>query len=132
MTAAFEKSEIRYQAENVASRVPESVGIDPLTIITILTQILPLLSNCGMKRSSAKPEDIRAYVTDRYNAGDRARESLRKSIARRVRGEADHPLSKEQSLIIADAIIEETMYPCSDDNALALFTAECAALDPSV
>lgn len=132
MTAAFEKSEIRYQAENVASRVPESVGLDPLTIITILTQILPLLNNCGVKRASARPEDLRAYVTERYNAGGKSRESLRKAIGRRVRGEADHPLTKEQSLIMADAIIEETMYPCSDDNALALFSAECMALDPTV
>lgn len=34
------------QAEAVAARVPPNVGFDPVIIITILTQVLPLLVLC--------------------------------------------------------------------------------------
>lgn len=130
MTAAFDKNEVRHQAEVIAARVPEAVGLDPLLIITILTQVLPLIMNCGMNATSPKPEDIRDYVTERVNRGPKSRERLQKAIARRIRGEADTHVTKEQSLLMADAVIEEAMYPCSDDGTLEVFASECVALNP--
>jgi hypothetical protein len=132
MTAAFDKSELEHQADVISARLTETMSLDPMLIFTILTQVLPLLMNCGVKNASPKPEDIRDMVTERYNKGGKSRENLRRSIARRVRGESDQPITKEESLQMADAIIQETMFPTSDDNALARLVAECASLDPTV
>jgi hypothetical protein len=122
-------SNVQTQSENVAKRVDaQAMGFDPLTIITILNVVLPLLSNCGVKNSSPKPEDMRDYVA-KENA--RNPEQLRKRIARRIRGESDEPLTKEQSLVLADAVVQEALNPTSNDEAINEFVVECKALDPN-
>lgn len=126
----MDKSELEHQADVIGARLTESMSLDPLLIFSILTQVLPLLMNCGVKSASPKPEDIRDMVTERYNKGGKSRQRLRNSIARRVRGEADQSVSKDEAFQIADAIIQETMFPTSDDNALTRLVDECASLDP--
>jgi hypothetical protein len=123
-------SNINVQAENVAKRVDAvAVGFDPSTIITILNFVLPLLSNCGVKNSSSKPEDVRDYVVSEHEKNPA---KLRKRVARRVRGEAEQEMTKEQSLTLADAVIAEVMNPTSDDNQLSEFIVESQTLDPTV
>jgi hypothetical protein len=123
-------SNVQTQAENVAKRVDAvAVGFDPLTIITILNLVLPLLSNCGVKNSSPKPEDVRDYVV---SENEKNPDKLRKRIARRIRGEAEQEMTKAQSLTLADAVIAETINPTSDDSQLSEFIVESQTLDPTV
>jgi len=95
------------QAELAAARVDSAaVGFDPLTILTILTQVLPILASCWNRNDSPTPEEsserIRKYHETRPV-------QLRKRTARRIRSEATSPMEKWQSLQLADAVIAQAV-----------------------
>lgn len=116
MTAAFDERAnqmptrdelINEAATAAAQRVDaESVGLDPVTIITILTQVLPLVISCFQRNDEADPQSIQKAL-QRQSSTPAGRASLRRRTMRRVRAESDERLSKEQAFAIADAIIEE-------------------------
>jgi hypothetical protein len=96
-------------ATGAAQRVDaESVGLDPVTIITILTQVLPLVISCFKRNDEPEPESIQKAVK-RQCATPAGRAALRRRTMRRVRSESDTHVSKEQAFALADAIIEESM-----------------------
>ena len=108
------------QAELAAARVDASaVGFDPLTILTILTQVLPILASCWNRNDSPTPEEssekIRAYHERQPNA-------LRKRTARRIRAESDTPMAKYQSLQLADAVIAQAIE--ADPETVAMCCSE--------
>lgn len=111
---------IKQQSELAAARVDAAeVGFDPITIITIITQVLPILLSCWNRNDSPEPvesaEKIRAY----NNAHP---QQLRKRTARRIRAEANHPMEKYQSLLLADAVIAQAM--AADQQTAALCCVE--------
>lgn len=120
---------VRRQAEHIAERLPVGYSLDPVLIITILTQVLPLLWNCGRDNASPKPEDIRDYI-----AKEHARHpvSLRRRVARRIRGESDTDMTKAQSLIIAEAVIAEALTPSDTDEQLVEFGSACQAIEAAI
>lgn len=101
-----ETTELERQAKLTADRVGPEVGFDPLTILTLLTTLLPLLGQCFNRNDEPNPA-LAAASIKRYH--DRAPEQLRRRTARRVRAEADQPMTKEQSFILADAIIAQAL-----------------------
>lgn len=98
---------LKQQAELAAARVDaESVGLDSFTIITILSTVLPLLTQCW-NRNDEPNATLSAANLRRYH--DAHPEQLRKRTARRIRGEADEPMTKVQSLALADAVIAQAL-----------------------
>jgi len=100
-------SSITQQAELAAARVDaEAVGFDPITIITILTQVLPLIVSCWNRNDEPNAE-MSATNFVRYYQGH-PEQALRRT-ARRIRAEADTPMSKEQSFALARAVIDQAL-----------------------
>lgn len=91
---------------SAAERVDaDEVGIDPLTILTIITTILPTLLSCFTAHDSDDPTDIKSAVEAEYqHRGTR----LRNRIAHRIRMETSSPkLRSAQAKAIADGIVAE-------------------------
>jgi hypothetical protein len=98
---------IEQQAERAAARVDSAaVGFDPITIITILTQVLPILLSCWNRNDSPDPAESAGKIRAYHNAHPNA---LRKRTARRIRAEAAQPMEKYQSLQLADAVIAQAI-----------------------
>jgi hypothetical protein len=94
-------------AEQIAASVDSSkVGFDPVTIITILTTVLPLITSCFKRNDQSDPEQVSAAVRA---AHERNPDALRRRTARRIRGDADHSMSKEASFELARATIAHAM-----------------------
>lgn len=95
------------QAELAAARVDaNAVGLDPITIVTILTQVLPMLAACWNRDSRANEAD--PYVNLRA-FHEKNPVALRKKVARRIRGEATEKMEKFQSLQLADGVIQQAL-----------------------
>ncbi len=99
---------IKEAATAAAQRVDDSVGLDPVTIITILTQVLPLVISCFKRNDEPQPEDIQKAVK-RQVATPAGRASLRRRTMRRIKSESDEPMSRSQAFALADAVIEEAL-----------------------
>ena len=103
---------LELQAKAVADRLdPSVVGFDPITILSLITTILPLLMSCFNRNDEPNPSMVKASFK-RYH--DAHLELLRRRAARRIRGEADEPMTKEQSLLLADAVIAQALTVDSD------------------
>jgi hypothetical protein len=99
---------IREAATAAAQRVDDSVGLDPVTIITILTQVLPLVISCFKRNDEPQAEDIQRAVK-RQCSTPAGRERLRRRTMRRIKSESDEPMSRSQAFALADAVIEEAL-----------------------
>jgi len=95
------------QAELAAARVDSTAAaLDPITIVTIITQVLPVIASCWTRNDSPDP----AMAAERFHSAyEDNPKKLRKRLARRIRAEAEEPMSKEQSFLLADAIIEQML-----------------------
>ena len=105
-------TETEKQAVRVAARVPETVGFDPATVVMILTRVLPMILSCFNKNDETDPAKINAAVK-RQN--DSAPAVLRRRTARRIRGEATEPMTREQSFTLAEAVIAEACEATESD-----------------
>ena len=95
------------QATLCAERVDSTaMMLDPVTIIAIITQVLPIIASCFTRNDSADPAMAAEVFREKYTDNPK---KLRKRLARRVRAEADEPMTKEQSLLMADAIIQQML-----------------------
>ena len=102
-------------AVKIASRVKDgSTSFDPITIITIITTVLPLIMKCFMKNDEPTPEQVNAAVKKQHES---APEVLRRRTARRIRGEAEQPMTRHDALLMADAVIAEACETPADEVA---------------
>lgn len=113
-------NEIETQARRCAARVPANVGFDPITIIAIITKILPLLISCFNRNDEPHAAEVRREVIEQNND---APKRLRRRMARRIRGEATESMTREQAAALAEAVIEEVI--ASDDSTVS---GLCAAV----
>lgn len=117
---------IKESAINAAQRVDaERVGLDPATIIMILTQVLPLVISCFKRNDEADPQAIQKAV-QRASTTPAGRAALRRRTMRRIRAESSTPLSKDEAFALADAVIEEAL----EQNPQAI-AAVCAVVSDS-
>lgn len=106
---------IQARAEKIAARVePGSVSFDPATIITIFSTLLPILLQCFQKNDQPNPQEINAAVKERYEANPVA---LRRRTARRIRGEAEQPMTRDEAFTLADAMIAEAVEASPEETA---------------
>jgi len=95
------------QAEKVAARVDATkVGFDPITIIAIITQVLPLLLQCFNRNDEPTPAQVSASFKAAHAKNP---DQLRRRTMRRVRSESDESLTKSQAFALADAVIEQAL-----------------------
>lgn len=100
-------SQIQEAAQRVSERVDaNAVGLDPVTVVTILTQVLPLVLACWNRNDEPNSQLAATNFRRYYNA--HPQQALRRT-ARRVRFEADKPMTKAQSFALAQAIIDEAL-----------------------
>lgn len=98
---------LKMQAAHAASRVDSSkVGFDPLTILTILTTVLPLLAQCW-NRNDESNATMSSVNLRRYH--DSHPEQLLRRTARRIRAEADQPMTKAASMELGRAVIAQAL-----------------------
>lgn len=110
----MDKALLQQRAERISLRVDAGkVGLDPASIIAILTSVIPLILRCFQKEEPT-PEQVTAAVRRQH---ERNPVALRKRTMRRVRAEADEPLTKEQAFALGDAIIDEALDADSDEVA---------------
>ena len=111
------ESHLSVQAKAIADRVdPEKVGFDPFLILQILTQVLPMLLRCF--DGSTAIDDPNTVTTRLQAMHDRNPEALLRKTARRIRGEADEPMSRAASFELARATIEQAL-SVPDDVAIS-------------
>ena len=111
---------IRKQAELAAARVDsQAVGIDPITIITIFSTVFPSIVSCWNRMNTNQHETTSDRVREFHESNPA---QLRKKTARRIRGEADQPMEKWQSLLLADAVIAQAI--AEDPKEVSLCCAE--------
>lgn len=117
-------TEIERQAQLTASRIdPQEMRFDPVTILTILTTVLPLVADCFNRNDEPDPVATKKRAAEYYRRNPKG---MRRRTARRVRAEADQPMTREQSFKFADAIIAQTL--SSDDIVVELCCREAAGM----
>jgi hypothetical protein len=111
---------LKKQAALAAERVdPVEVGMDPFTILTIITQVLPVVASCWNRN---RPQESRDPAESLRSYAETNPQALLKRTARRVRAEADEKMSKIASFDIARAIIAQALD--ADDSVVAACCAE--------
>lgn len=104
----------------------KTVGIDPITITTILTTVIPMILNCIQKRRGVQPDQVQSavvgmcekdYVKTRtqlateirtrwYKHGQKLKRKARKSGGA-VFNDANYILSEDDALELADKTLQE-------------------------
>jgi len=111
------------QSRLVSERIDmQKYGFDPMTILTVITTVLPLLMSCFNRNDEQNNEAVQATFK-RYHEHNPV--SLRNRTMRRVRAESDENLTKSQAYAIADAVIEQAL---ATDSATASLCAEEAGV----
>lgn len=115
---------LEMQAKAVADRLdPAEVGFDPITILSLITTILPMLMACFNRNDEPNESMVKASFK-RYH--DSNPDALRRRTMRRVRSEADDPMTRDQAYLIADAVIAQAL---SVDADVAMACAHEAGRD---
>lgn len=99
--------DIRENASAIADNVDHNaVGIDPLTIVTILTQILPGLLNCFRENDDVNSPDMKHRLQQLH---ERNPERLLKRVAKNIKRRSEEPLTLQQATAIARATIDHVL-----------------------
>ena len=98
------------QVKAAANRIPHGrTGIDPITIITIFSQVLPTLIDCLHRNDDVSSTTLQ----DRVKAmNEKDPKRLIKRVASNLRKDAKrsgHFVDKEDSRVLAKAIIDQTI-----------------------
>jgi len=98
---------INEQAKAVADRIDSDVvGFDPFTILTIITQVLPILIACFTRKDSPDTAET-TTILRRYH--ERHPEALLRRTAARIRAQADEPMTRAQAVQLAQAVIDQAL-----------------------
>lgn len=99
-------SELKRHAAEAAQRVdPQVAQMNPIIIGIIFDQIIPILIGClrgWLEKPS--PAEMQALVAREYQ---RNPDGVLRKTARRIRGESDVPMTKDQSRVLAKAAIQQ-------------------------
>lgn len=95
------------QAELAAARVDAAdVGLDPITIIMILTEVLPLLASCWNRHYESDPQksadQLRWYHEKHPGV-------LRRRMAKQIRMKSKTRITEAQSIEMAIAVIDQAL-----------------------
>jgi hypothetical protein len=108
-------------AERCSARVDDSVGLDPITIITIITSLLPVLIGSFQRTDEPSPEQAKEFIRRSHERNPR--KLLRRTTAA-VRRKSETRLNHTQAEEIAEAIIEQALAEDEETIALAFAAVE--------
>lgn len=95
----------RYVAMMTDRVNPEIAQMNPVLIGIIFDQVIPILLQCLRNwLEKPTPAQMQALVAQEWK---RNPEGLLRKTARRIRGESDAPMTKQQSRLLAKAAIEQ-------------------------
>lgn len=96
---------LEIQARGAAARVDAvALGMNPAVVLTLFNMIIPMLTGCLTRNIEPDPSMAAITLRERYAKNP---DKLRRSAARRIKFESDEPLTREQSLALADAAIAQ-------------------------
>jgi flagellar biosynthesis/type III secretory pathway M-ring protein FliF/YscJ len=111
------------QAKAIASRVSANVGFDPITIITIITTVLPLIAKCFNRNDEADPQQVQASVKRQHEKHPRALLKRTTNAYMREQKKAGERITREQAEELAKATIAQAIE--ANPQAVASVCAEC-------
>lgn len=122
MSAVFEA-----QAQKIAAR-PEvsAVGFDPITIMTILSVVLPMLAQCFQKTDEPNPAQVAARVRQMQQTHPNRLRARTMVAVKREAKKKGTKMTNEQAYVIADGIIAQTL-ETPDDTVQMCCAAAMAA-----
>jgi hypothetical protein len=115
------------QAKKIAAR-PEvaAVGFDPITILMILSTVLPMLAQCFQKSDEPDPAKVAARVREMQQTHPkRLRARTMVAVKREAKAKGNR-MTNEQAYIVADGIIAQTL-ETPDDTVQMCCSAAMAA-----
>ena len=106
-------------ARNVVRRVgSKNVGIDPVTIVTLVTTILPMIVNCIQKKRGIQPDQVEPTVSALC---DKNYTKTRQDLAKEYRNRwFKHGQKMKKDAKKSGAMFNEAKYTLSDSDALEL------------
>ena len=122
MSAVFEA-----QAQKIAAR-PEvaAVGFDPLTILTILSTVLPMLAQCFQKTEATDPAQVATRVRQMQETHPKRLRARTMVAVKQEAKKKGTKMTNEQAYVIADGIIAQTL-ETPDDTVQLCCTVAMAA-----
>lgn len=111
------------QAKSIANRVSANVGIDPITILTIITTVLPLIAKCFNKNDEADPQQVQAAVKRQHEKHPRALLKRTTNAYLREQKKSGEKITRDQAEELAKATIAQTIE--ANPQAVASVFAEC-------
>lgn len=113
-------STISEQAQLAAARVDTaSVSLPAVVILETLIEVLPRIAACWKRNDEPNPQLARMNL-ERYHKSQP--EACRRRTARRIRAEAETPMSRHDSFMLADAVIQQAL--SADENTVAYCCVE--------
>lgn len=92
----------------------QPVRIERSVAVSIFTMLIPVVLNWCMGGEQATAAEMHAHVVDDYN---RNRDRQRRRVARKIRKQ-NGDVSREQSYMMADAMIKKAIATPSDEAAM--------------
>lgn len=119
MSAVFEA-----QAQKIAAR-PEvaAVGFDPITILTILSTVLPMLAQCFQQTEEPNPAQVAARVRAMQETHPNRLRARTMVAVKREAKKKGTKMTNEQAYVIADGIIAQTLETPDDTVQMCCATA---------
>lgn len=98
------------QAQKIAAR-PEvaAVGFDPITILTILFTVLPMLAQCFQQTEEPNPAQVAARVRQMQQTHPKRLRARTMVAVKREAKKKGTKMTNEQAYVIADGIIAQTL-----------------------
>lgn len=114
-------------AEKTAARIDKTaMALEYDVILAILNQLYPIIAGCFTRKNSPDP----AYAAEKFREMyARNPHKLRKQLASRIRSQADEPMSKEQAVMLAEAIIQQMLE--TEDSVIQVACNEAPSDIPS-
>lgn len=99
-------SSLKLSIEQATARVDAvALGMSPVIIGIIFDQIVPILIGCLRNwLEKPTPAQMQALVASEYANNP---DGVLRKTARRIRGESDIPMTKQQSRVLAKAAIDQ-------------------------
>lgn len=97
---------LRFNTDQAIARVDAAaMGLSPIIIKLIFDQVVPLLISCLRNwLEKPSPAQMQSLLASEYG---RNPDGVLRKTARRIRGESDVPMTKDQSRVLAKAAISQ-------------------------
>jgi len=115
------------QAQAIADRVGNKVKFDPITILTIISSLLPMLSKCATKSDQPDPAQMKATITEQFESHPKVLLKRTANAYFREQKKAGVRLTHDEAMEFAKATIAQVVDGSVSSQVVAAVCCECAA-----